>query len=60
MDHFTFSPEKAYSTDAKYVVINKTKYTDFDLRLEDFQGKLKCEFENNSFLLCDFRKNRNL
>jgi hypothetical protein len=59
LDHFTFIPETAYNSDAKYVVIAKKKYTDFDLRIDDFQGKLECEFENNSFFLCDLTKNRN-
>jgi hypothetical protein len=51
-DRFTFTPETAYNSDAKYVVISKKKYTDFDLRLEDFEGSLDCEFENKSFHLC--------
>ncbi|RJQ56224.1 MAG: hypothetical protein C4526_02205 [Nitrospiraceae bacterium] len=58
MDHFTFTPDKAYDSDAKYIVIAKKKYIDFDLRFDDFQGKLECEFENNSFYLCDLKKNR--
>jgi hypothetical protein len=60
LDRFTFTPETAYNSDAKYVAIAKKKYIDFDLRLEDFHGKLECEFENNSFFLCDLTKNRNL
>jgi hypothetical protein len=56
MDRFSFTPDKAYNSDARYVAISKKKYTDFDLRMEDFQGKLKCEFENSSFYLCDLRQ----
>jgi hypothetical protein len=56
ISHFDFTPDKAYNSDAKYIVISKTKYTDFDIRYEDFQGGLACEFENKSFLLCDLKK----
>jgi hypothetical protein len=60
LNHLGFRPEIAYNSDAKYVAIAKEKYTDFDLRIEDFQGKLQCEFENKSFFLCDLKKNRPL
>jgi hypothetical protein len=58
LNRLTFTPEIAYNSDAKYVAIAKEKYTDFDLRIEDFLGELQCEFENKSFFLCDLKKNR--
>jgi hypothetical protein len=51
-----FTPDKAFNSDADYIVISKKKYLPHDLTLQDFQGKLECEFENTSFLLCDLKK----
>jgi len=59
MGNQNFTPDKAFNSDAKYIAINKTKYLSYDLTLQDFQGKLDCEFENKSFLLCDLKKNLN-
>jgi hypothetical protein len=56
MNSENFTPDMAFNTDAKYVVINKTKYIIYDLTLQDFQGKIDCEFENNSFYICDLKK----
>ena len=58
MTRENFTPDMAFNSDAKYVVINKTKYTDYDLTLQDFQGKLDCEFENKSFFICDLKKSK--
>jgi hypothetical protein len=55
MNRENFTPEMAFNTEAKYVVISKKKYTDYDLTFEDFQGRLDCEFENDSFFICDLR-----
>jgi hypothetical protein len=60
MNSENFTPDMAFNTEAKYVVINKTKYIDYDLTLEDFQGTLDCEFENDSFFICDLNKSRDL
>ncbi len=56
MSHFSITPEQAFDSDAQYVAISKKKYTDYDIRFEDFLGKLDCEFENNSFFLCNLKK----
>lgn len=58
MNRENFTPDMAFNTDAKYVVINKTKYIDYDLTFQDFQGKLDCEFENKSFYICDLMKSK--
>ncbi len=56
MSRENFTPDMAFNSGAKYVVINKIKYIDFDLTFQDFQGKLDCEFENNSFFICNLKK----
>ncbi len=56
MSSYNFTPEKAYNSGADYIVINKTQYLPTNLTLDDFKGELKCEFENNSFLLCRLKK----
>ena len=51
-----FTPDKAFKSGADYIVINKTQYLPFNLTIQDFKGKLNCEFENDSFMLCALRK----
>ena len=58
MNSENFTPDMAFNTEAKYVVINKTKYILYDLSFQDFQGKLVCEFENGSFYICDLNKSK--
>jgi hypothetical protein len=57
MGNQNFTPDMAFNSDAKYIVLSKIKFIDYDLSLQDFQGGLDCEFENNSFFLCDLKKN---
>jgi hypothetical protein len=58
MNRENFTPDMAFNTEAKYVVINKNKYIDYDLTFQDFQGTLDCEFENRAFFICDLNKSR--
>lgn len=53
------TPDNVLNSSASYIVFNKKPYHPADLLIEDFQGNLQCEFENNTFILCDLRKNSN-
>jgi hypothetical protein len=53
---YFFTPDNLYNLPAKYIAFSKKIYTSSDLRVQDIPGVLNCEFENNTFLLCDLRK----
>jgi hypothetical protein len=56
INRHNFSFDMAFNSPARYIAFSKKIYTSSDLRIQDFPEHLYCEFENNTFLLCDLRK----
>jgi hypothetical protein len=47
------TPEAILDSPAQYMAVHKISYTPVDITTKDIPEKAQCEFENNSFVLCD-------
>ncbi len=59
LNRYFSTPDDVLNAPARYVALSKKKLLPNDFTIQDFQGNLHCEFENNTFILCELRKNLN-